>query len=80
MHRIAILVASFLLAIVGLIFLQGGRDSAPRVAAVEPEAEQTDVTDLSAPPMPGTVPAAPPAPVAAAPPTPPPPRAAKWRP
>ncbi|WP_421701542.1 LysM peptidoglycan-binding domain-containing protein [Aliiroseovarius sp.] len=72
MHRIAILVASFLVAIVGLIFLQGGRDDAPRVAAVEP-ADLTDVTDLSAP-MPGATPVSPapasasvPAPVAEAP-------------
>ena len=57
MYRIAILLGSFALAVIGLIFLQGGRDD-PRVAAVTPAAELTEVTDLSAP-MPGATPVAP---------------------
>lgn len=63
MYRIAILLGTFALAVIGLILLQGGRDSSPRMAAIAPEAELTDVTDLSAP-MPGATPVAP---VAAAP-------------
>ena len=71
MYRIAILLGAFALAIIGLIFLQGGRNEAPRLATVTPEAELTDVTDLSAP-MPGATPVAPaataaPAPVATSP-------------
>lgn len=69
MYRISILAGAFLLAIIGLVFLQGGR-SEPRLAAVTPTAELTDVTDMSAP-MPAETPREPappaPAPVVARP-------------
>lgn len=63
MYRISILAGAFLLAIIGLVFLQGGR-SEPRLAAVTPTAELTDVTDMSAP-MPAETPREPAAPAPA---------------